>query len=56
MQISLIGDISNISPTWAQFYQRSVRKLCAQLFCAYVLGLYFTGARLLAQKLHVEHW
>ncbi len=33
-----------------------VRKLQAQLFCAYILGLYFTGARLLAQKLHVEHW
>jgi hypothetical protein len=25
--------------------------LRTQLFCAYVLGLYFTGARLLAQKL-----
>jgi hypothetical protein len=25
-------------------------------FCAYVLGLYFTGARLLAQKLRVERW
>ncbi len=33
-----------------------VRKFCAQLFCAYVLGLYFTGARLLAQKLRVECW
>ncbi len=44
-----------------QFHQHStssfyVRKLHAQLFCAYVLGLYFTGARLLAQKLHVECW
>jgi hypothetical protein len=43
---------------WGQFHQRSkhsfyVRKLRAQLFCAYVLGLYFTGARLLAQKLCV---
>jgi hypothetical protein len=38
---------------WGQFHQRSmcsfyVCKLRAQLFCAYVLGLYFTGARLLA--------
>ncbi len=31
-----------------------VRKLRAQLFCAYILGLYFTGVSLLAQKLHVE--
>jgi hypothetical protein len=27
-----------------------IRKFCAQLFCAYVLGLYFSGARLLAQN------
>jgi hypothetical protein len=33
-----------------------VRKLRAQLFCAYILGLYFTGARLLALKLHIERW
>jgi hypothetical protein len=44
-----------------QFHQRStssfyVRKLRTQLFCAYVLGLYFTGIRLLAQKLRVECW
>ncbi len=47
--------------TWGQFHQRStlsfyVRELRAQLFCAYILGLYFTGARLLAQKLHIERW
>ncbi len=47
--------------TWGQFHQHStcsfyVRKLFAQLFCAYILGLYFTGARLLAQKLSVEYW
>jgi hypothetical protein len=51
--------------TWtsdrAQFHQRYthsfyIRKLCTQLFCAYVLGLYFTGARLLAQKLRVKCW
>jgi hypothetical protein len=47
--------------TRGQFHQRStcifyVRKLQAQLFCAYVLGLYFTGARLLEQKLRVERW
>ncbi len=37
--------------TLGQFHQRStrsfyVRRLRAQLFCGYVLGLYFTGARL----------
>ncbi len=31
-------------------------KLRAQFFCAYVLGLYFTGINLLAQKLCVERW
>jgi hypothetical protein len=40
---------------WGQFHQRFmrsfyVRKLRPQLFGAYVIGLYFTGARLLAQK------
>ncbi len=44
-----------------QFHQRSTRslyvhKFLEQLFCAYILGLYFTGARLLAQKLRVECW
>jgi hypothetical protein len=39
--------------TWGQFHQRStrsfyVRKLRAQLFCAYILALYSTGGRLLA--------
>ncbi len=33
-----------------------IRKLCAQLFCAYTLGLCFTGARLLSQKLRLERW
>ncbi len=33
-----------------------IRKFCAQLFCAYFIDLYFTGARLLAQKLCVERW
>jgi hypothetical protein len=28
----------------------------AQHFCAYILGLYFTGARLLAQKLRIKRW
>ncbi len=45
--------------TWSQFHQRStrsfyVRKLHTQLFCAYILGLHFTGVSLPAQKLHVE--
>ncbi len=31
-------------------------KLHVQLFGAHVLGLYFTGARLLAQKLSIERW
>ncbi len=44
-----------------QFHQRStrnfyVRKLRTQLFCAYILGLYFTGVSLPAQKLRVERW
>jgi hypothetical protein len=51
----------SLEVTCGQFHQHSMRsfyihKLHAQLFCAYVLGLYFTGARLLAQKLRVEHW
>jgi hypothetical protein len=50
----------NIRKTWGQFHQRStlsfyVRKLHVQLLCAYVLGLYFTGVSLPAQKLHVQH-
>ncbi len=41
-----------------QCYTRSfyIPKLRAQLFCAYVLGLYFTSVSLLAQKLCVECW
>ncbi len=35
------------------FYEH---KLHVQLFCAYGLGLYFTGVSLLAQKLRVEGW
>jgi hypothetical protein len=36
--------------TWGQFHQRStrslyIRKFCAQLFCANVSGLNFTGAK-----------
>ncbi len=46
---------------WGQFHQRSKRsfyvcKLRVQLFCAYVLGLYFTGVSLPAQKLRIECW
>jgi hypothetical protein len=42
-----------------QFHQCStcsfyVRKFCAQLFCAYILGLYFTGARLLMHRMLVK--
>ncbi len=35
---------------------RAACKLRAQLFCAYILGLYLTGARLLAQKLCIARW
>jgi hypothetical protein len=41
--------------TRGQFHQRSthsfyVRKLHAQLFCAYALGLFFTGVSLLGKS------
>jgi hypothetical protein len=54
----LKGKMKNIGEN-SQFYQHSmrsfyVRKFCAQLFCAYFLGLNFTGARLLAQKQRIE--
>ncbi len=57
---SCLYSVEGIDP-WAQFHQPStssfyVRKLCAQVFCAYVIGLYFTDTRLLAQKLCLEHW
>ncbi len=47
--------------TKGQFHRHStlsfyVHKLKAQLFCAYILGLYFIGVRLPAQKLPVERW
>ncbi len=49
----------SVCVTRGQFHHRSMcsfykRKLRAQLFCAYILGLYFTGIRLLVQKLRVE--
>jgi hypothetical protein len=48
-----------VEDTWAQFHQRFlrsfyVRKFRTLFFCAYILGLYFTCPRLLAQKLCVE--
>ncbi len=47
--------------SWGQFHQHSTRslyvcKLRPQLFCAHILGLYFTGVSLPAQKLCVERW
>ncbi len=50
-----------ISEIRGQLHQHSmrsfyVRKLSVQLFCAYILGLYFTGVSLPAQKLNVERW
>ncbi len=52
---------SNEREYGGQFHQRSTRsfygrKFSTQLFCAYIYGLYFTGARLLAQNLSVERW
>ncbi len=42
----------SISPT---FYVQLLRTWVARTaFCAYILGLYFTGARLLVQKLRAE--
>jgi hypothetical protein len=51
-----VGEID----TSGQFHQSSIHsfyvcKLPAQLFCAYVLGLYFTGVSLPAQRLSIEH-
>jgi hypothetical protein len=48
-----------VAHSWDQFHQHStrsfyVRKLPVQLFCAYILGLYFTGVSLPAQNLRVE--
>ncbi len=53
--------LSSHEATWGQFHQHSkfsfyVRKLRTQLFCAYVLGLYFTGVSLPVQKLLIERW
>ena len=48
-------------PFRCQFHQHFtssvfVRKSFEQLFCSYGLGLYFVGARILAQKLLVKCW
>ncbi len=48
-------------PTRSQFHQCSMRsfyvhKFREQLFCAFILGSYFIGTRMLAQKLHIERW
>jgi hypothetical protein len=58
--ISMVSKIS-LKPFRGQFHQRStcsfyVCKFCVQLFCAYILGWYFTGARLLTQRLSLERW
>ncbi len=55
------NNFSFFEETCDQFRQHStcsfyIRKLRAQLFCAYSIGLYFTGISLPAQKLRVEHW
>jgi hypothetical protein len=47
--------------TWGQFHKHCmhsfyVSKLHMQLFCVYVLGLYFSGVSLPVQKLRVERW
>ncbi len=59
-----VGENSRIYDIYdyrGQFHQHSmhsfyVRKLGEQLFCAYILGLYFIGVSLLAQKLLIERW
>ncbi len=55
------GGRDKIEVTRGQFHQRSthsfyVRKLCAQLFCAYIFSLYFTSVSLMAQKLRIKRW
>ncbi len=60
-KISFQKEFDFQAPTRSQFGQHFarnffVRKLRTQLFCAYVLGLYFTGVSLPAQKLRVERW
>ncbi len=55
------NDIIKTKKSGVNFYQHSkrsfyVRKLRALLLCAYVLGLYFTGVNLLAQKLPIKRW
>ncbi len=57
--VVFLSTIFLTTTSWSQFHQHSscsfyVLKFRTQLFCAYVLGLYFTGARLLAQKLLIE--
>ncbi len=52
--------VDEIDP-WSQFHQHSthsfyVHKLRGQIFGAYILGLYFIGVSLLAQKLGIERW
>jgi hypothetical protein len=56
---SLIATTCITAATLGQFHQISTRsfnvlKLHAQLFCAYILGLYFTGISLPVQKLRKE--
>jgi hypothetical protein len=55
------GSPMTITLSSGQFHQCSMcsfylRKLWVQLFCAYILGLYFTGISLPAQKLCIECW
>jgi hypothetical protein len=58
MMESIVETVLAFRGQFHQRYTRSfyVRKLRAQLFCAYILGLYFTGVSLPAQKLRVECW
>jgi hypothetical protein len=58
-RLTLSKKSAHVIVTKDQFHQRStcsfyVRKLRSQLFCAYILGLYFTVVSLPAQKLRVE--
>ncbi len=58
-KVLTLFDVADGDCSRGQFHQHStrsfyVRKLQAQLFCAYNLGLYFTGVNLPAQKLCVK--
>jgi hypothetical protein len=61
LQFRFKGFWRNEIGTSGQFHQDFtdsffVLKLCAKLFCTYILGLYFFGKRISAEKLLVKCW